>query len=160
MEAIVQCELARVEQLALAAARADERHRQDAVVAAATHAAVALSTLLHVGAITGAEETAWRERIGHALGDGRRLARRGYRITIEDEGAGRERSDAEIAQAAYVTCRDLSLTDLAWAYHTAATESAVAEALAASAGDPARVRRACEHGFADRGKDEVPEREL
>jgi hypothetical protein len=56
--------------------------------------------------------------------------------------------------------RDLSLSQLAWVHHTAAVESAIADTLAAEAGDAERIRRACELVFADRGKDDLPPRQL
>ncbi|MEA2271930.1 MAG: hypothetical protein QOI98_638, partial [Solirubrobacteraceae bacterium] len=159
MEATVHGELEQVEQLALTASRACEQHREEAVRAAASHASVALATLLHVGLISQAEEGEWRERLGRALGDWKRLALRNFKITLHGNSP-REPTDDERARSAYTACRDLSLSRLAWVHHTGATESAIAEALAVEASDPERVRRACELGFADRGNEQVASHEL
>lgn len=159
MDLTVQSELEHVEQMAVTAARTGERHRDEAVGAAAAHASIALATLLHVGMLTRAEEADWRERLGTALGDPKRLALRGYTITVQG-GPQRERTIEERARSAYSACQGLSLTQLAWAHHTAATESAIADALAADASDPERVRRACALGFADRGKEQVTQHEF
>ena len=157
MEAVVRHELEHIEEMALDAGRANEQHREDAINAAATYASVALSTLLHVGLIAGPEEAAWRERLGLALGDKERLARRAYKITVN---GARELSETDRAHMAYTACRDLSRTRLAWVHHTAATESAIADALAADASDPERIRQACKYGFADRGQEVVESRDL
>jgi hypothetical protein len=159
MEAIVQGELEQVEQLALTASRATEQHREEAVRAAASHASVTLATLLHVGLICSAEEVEWVERLVRALGDPKRLARRSFTISRAATSPHEPTAD-ERATAAYSACRDLSLSRLAWAHHTTATESAISDALAAEGSDPERIRRACELGFADRGKDEVPSHHL
>src|SRR4051794_4195817 len=157
MEAIVRGELEQVEQLALSASRTGERRREEARQAAASHASVALTTLLHVGLITRSEEAEWRERLGGALGDPTRLQRRRFSVRIDGDG---QPTAEERARSAYLVCRDLTLGRLAWLHHTAATESAIADALAAEASDPDRTRRACELGFADRGKEAVRPHEL
>jgi hypothetical protein len=158
MEAIVQGELEEVEQLALTASRAGKQHREEAVRTAASHASVVLATLLHVGLICRAEEIEWLERLGRALADPKRLARRTF--TISWAATSHESTADERATAAYSACRDLSLSRLAWVHHTTATESAITDALATEANDPERIRRACELGFADRGKEEVPSHHL
>jgi len=145
----VLAELQYVEQRALSAATTGEQHREQALAAVASHASAALATLLHIGLITPDEDTQWRTRLGRVLGDANRLARTTYTIK---SGHSREPTAEDQARSAYSVCRDLSLTHLAWTHHTAASESAIADALANDASDPARVRRACELGFADRGK--------
>jgi hypothetical protein len=159
MEATVQGELDLVEQLALTASRAGEQHREEAVRAATSHASVALTTMLHVGLVSRAEEGEWRERLGRALGDWKRLERRNFTITLHGNSP-REPTDDERARSAYSACRGLSVSRLAWVHHTAATESVIAEALAVEASDPESVRRACELGFADRGNEPVTSHEL
>ncbi len=149
MQANVLAELEYVEQRAVGAAATGEQHRERALTAVASHAAAALSTLLHIGLITPEEDAAWRARLGRALGDENRLARTGYTITV---GGPRTPTAEDQARSAYLACRDLALTHLAWVHHTAANEAAIAEAVAGDAHDPMRVRRACELGFADRGK--------
>lgn len=83
------------------------------------------------------------------VGDRIRLAR--FRITTAGDEAT-EMTTEDQARNAYAVCRDLSLSQLAWSHHTAATEEAITEALAAGAYDPERIRRACRLGFGDRGK--------
>jgi hypothetical protein len=156
MESIVEGELKHVEDVALSAERTGAEHREEALRAAATHASIALSTLLHVGSITREEEIRWRERLGDALGDRRRIARRAFDITIAVAGSPpRTPTDEQRAQMAYTECRDLSLSHLAWVHHAAAIESSITEAIVSGAGDPDRLRRACRRGFADRGSEVV-----
>jgi hypothetical protein len=83
MEAMVRGELEQVEQLALSASRTGERHREEALRAAASHASVALTTLLHVGLITRSEEAEWRERLGGATPE---RIRRACELGFADRG--------------------------------------------------------------------------
>jgi hypothetical protein len=82
-----------------------------------------------------------------------------FRITTGGEDAAGPTTEVQ-ARHAYAVCRDLSLTQLAWSHHTAATEEAITEALAAAAHDPERVRRACRLGIGDRGKPIVEARDV
>jgi hypothetical protein len=158
MNATVRAELEHVEQMALGAASVREELREGALAASGSHAAAALATLVHLGLITPEEDREWRARLRPALGDRIRLAR--ARITRYDDDAVAEPNAEDQARYAYAVCRDLSLSQLAWTHHTAATEEAIADALAADSPDPERVRHACAHGFTDRGKTVVPMRDL
>src|SRR3954468_10518257 len=142
MEPIVRLELEQVERQALTASRASQQHREMAIRAAASHASIALRTLLHVGLISREEDAEWRERLGTALGDATTLQRGGFHIQVNG-ASERPATDDQRAAAAYTSCRDLDLALLAWVHHCAATEPAIIDALAAQAIDPERIRRAC-----------------
>jgi hypothetical protein len=152
MNLVVRAELEQVEAMALSAAKVDKGYRDEALEHAGAHAAAALATLVHVGLITPEEDREWRERLRPALGDRIRLTR----FEIRREGEAANQADPEDqARQAYALCRDASLGQLAWSHHTAATEEAVTEALAAGTREPERIRRACRRGFADRGQMQV-----
>lgn len=69
-------------------------------------------------------------------------------------------TEAQHAFSVYLQCRDMSLGQLAWLLHSAATQTAIADAFAVQTHDPDRIRRASELGFADRGKASVSPRDL
>lgn len=138
--------------MAQLAANVPETHREEALAHAGAHAAAALATLVHVGLITPEEDREWRERLRPALGN--RIRRSRFEIRTEGEEAT-EPDAEEQARRAYALCRDLKLGQLAWSYHTAATEHSITAALTAGTCDPDRVARACRRGFADRGKTHV-----
>jgi hypothetical protein len=146
MEPGVEAELEQVERSALSAAEAEEERRDEALLVTGCRASAALSTLLHLGLITREEDRAWRERLAPVVGDRVKVNR--FHITT----AGHEPTAEGQARYAYAICRDLTLTQLAWSVHTAATEEAVTDALSGEAADPDRIRRACRRGFEDRGK--------
>jgi hypothetical protein len=149
MEPRVEAELEQVERSALSAAGAPEERREEALLLVGSYASAALSTLLHLGLITREEDREWRERLAPVVGERIKVGR--FRITASGPEPT-ERTAKDEATHAYAICRDLTLTQLAWSVHTAATEEVITEALAAEASDPDRIRRACRRGFADRGE--------
>lgn len=153
----IVAEMEQFEQMAMAAAEAPADLRDEALLLAAARASGALSTLVHLGLISPEEDREWRERLQPVVGDQIRLRR--FRITMAGDER-KEPSPADQARHAYGVCRDLSLSHLAWTHHTAATEEAITETLAADTRDPERVRRACKLGFGDRGKSVVQAHDL
>lgn len=158
MDDAVAAELEALEELCLGT-----RNRppsDDARTWAVAYACGALATLVHLGLITPEEDARWRERLQPAFGDDARFTR--WRISKADASSSAPASPAadDEAARAYAMCRNLTLTQLAWTFHTSADEAAVTSALASGTADSERVIRACRLGFDDRAEQGTVHREV
>jgi hypothetical protein len=159
VDAAVRDELDYLLAYAESAARASPPHAE--ALSGVRHSiSGAIQTLISLGLLSRSEADEVRARLRESLGAD---FGRHRRFSIVKEGDEHATPDADArARSAYTMCLMApSLTALARLYDTAATETAIAAAIAEE--DPEqreRIERACRLGFEDRGREHPTTPEL